>query len=656
MDYRREIDGLRAVAVIPVILYHAGFGTFAGGYVGVDVFFVISGYLITSIIVSDQRAGKFTLVNFYGRRARRLLPALFLVIFCTLPFAWFWMLPQDLKAFSDSVIAVSVFASNIYFYASTGYFETAAELKPLLHTWSLAVEEQYYLLFPVFLMLTWRLGTRWVVALLSIAAAVSLGAAQWGSTTNPSFAFFMLPTRGWEILLGALIALYLLPQRGAARSANRSVRQSISVVGLLLILYAVFAFDRETPYPSFYTLLPTVGTGLIILFAAGDTIVGSILGSWILVGIGLISYSAYLWHQPLFAFARLRTLDEPGHVLLIALALASFGLAYFSWKYVEMPFRRAHVITRKQVFAFGATCSLILITLGAIGSLGKGFKNRFDAAVIAQLEPPSGTLSTCNEHFAKTAGATCVLGDSAVAPTMALIGDSHAMRLTKRLSEMLAERHQSAIAYAEGGCIPFLDIGERTHNLGNDNCRDYVRSSYADIINNRSIERVVLFSEWSLYTEGVRYGSRHISYFSDAETRATGVQENLAVFERGLQRTKIALENAGKKIIVVKSVPEYDASVPATLAKAMLLDSRIPPARLMTHEKFALRNKLAEDAFSAANLGSWADVVEPVRLFCDQRYCSYADARSNSLYEDDNHLSYLGSWIVVDEILRKIGY
>lgn len=209
MKYRKEIDGLRALAVLPVILFHAGFTTFSGGYVGVDIFFVISGYLITTIIVDEMDKGSFSLLNFYERRARRILPALFFVMLCTLPFAWFWMLPQDLKIFSQSLVAVPIFGSNVLFWLTGGYFDTASELKPLLHTWSLAVEEQYYVLFPVFLMLAWKLGKKWIISLLALVAIVSVIAAQWGSATHPSFTLYLLPTRAFEILIGALISLYI---------------------------------------------------------------------------------------------------------------------------------------------------------------------------------------------------------------------------------------------------------------------------------------------------------------------------------------------------------------------------------------------------------------------------------------------------------------
>jgi len=301
MDYRREIDGLRALAVLPVILFHAGFETFSGGFVGVDVFFVISGYLITTIILAELEQGNFSIVNFYERRARRILPALFSVMLVCIPFAWFWLLPSNMKDFSQSLVAVSVFASNILFWRESGYFDTAAELKPLLHTWSLSVEEQYYVLFPLFLMIFWKLGKRWILVTLGLVFVASLAVAQWAAYAKPAAAFYLLPPRGWELLIGAFAAFYL--SQANRKDFGKGLSEFGGWLGVALILYAVFAYSKATPFPGFYALVPTLGTVLIILFATKQTAVGKLLGNKAFVGVGLISYSAYLWHQPLFAFA-----------------------------------------------------------------------------------------------------------------------------------------------------------------------------------------------------------------------------------------------------------------------------------------------------------------------------------------------------------------
>jgi len=376
MKYRPEIDGLRALAVIPVILFHAGFHNFSGGFVGVDVFFVISGYLITSIILAEKQAGTFSLINFYERRARRILPALFFVILVCIPFAWYWLLPSGMMSFANAVVAVSTFVSNILFWQTTGYFTPATELRPLLHTWSLAVEEQFYLFFPVFLIVTWRLGKRWILRILVVTAVLSLALAEWGSIDHPEAAFYLLPTRGWELLVGAFLAFYF--SYVGKPSAGNSICQVGSAVGLILIAVAIFSFDELTPFPSLYALVPTIGTAMVILFGTQGTLVGMLLGNKFLVGVGLISYSAYLWHHPLMAFARNRAADEPSSLLLGTLAASSLFLAYFSWKYVEKPFRDKRRFSRKEIFGWGAAVSGLLVVFGLIGNLTTGFLYRYD--------------------------------------------------------------------------------------------------------------------------------------------------------------------------------------------------------------------------------------------------------------------------------------
>jgi peptidoglycan/LPS O-acetylase OafA/YrhL len=356
MQYRREIDGLRAIAVIPVILFHAGFQTFGGGFIGVDVFFVISGYLITSIILAERAAGTFSLAKFWERRARRILPALYAVILFCIPTAWLLMLPDDLENFGQSMVATTLFSNNVLLWLTSGYFGLANEFKPLLHTWSLGVEEQFYLLFPLILLLSWRLGPRWPVSVATTLLFASLAAAQWAP--DPIAKFFLLPTRAWELLIGVLLAL------SGWQDFNLPVRQAGSCLGLLLLVYAALAFDQTTPFPGIHALVPVSGTALIILFAMPDTWVGKLLASKILVGIGLISYSLYLWHQPLLSFLRISSLDEPS-VYQITLAIAAtFLLAMISWRFVERPFRNKQAISTGNVIAISVGLGLCISVTG----------------------------------------------------------------------------------------------------------------------------------------------------------------------------------------------------------------------------------------------------------------------------------------------------
>lgn len=375
MKYRKEIDGLRAIAVVPVVLFHAGASWFGGGFVGVDIFFVISGYLITTILLAEKEAGTFSIIRFYERRARRILPALFCVMLVSLPFAWFWMLPYQLKEFSQSLLAVSTFVSNILFWKQSGYFDASAELKPLLHTWSLAVEEQYYVLFPVLLMLMWRIGKlgRLGFKVLFIAiAVVSLGFAQWVVAEDSAFAFYLLPTRGWELLIGALIPVLWSTKCSDVTSLR--LRQVMSMAGFFLLIYAIFRFNKHTPFPSVYALVPTIGAALILRFGDEQTIVGRLLSHRWLVGIGLVSYSAYLWHQPILAFFKIETGNlELASWMLIPYLVLVVVLAYVSYRFVEKPFRSRDKVTRHQVFLMAFVGTSIFILLGFFGVTTNGY-------------------------------------------------------------------------------------------------------------------------------------------------------------------------------------------------------------------------------------------------------------------------------------------
>lgn len=362
MKYRPEIDGLRALAVIPVIFFHAGFSIFAGGYVGVDIFFVISGYLITSIILSELSQDRFSIINFYERRARRILPALFFMMFWCIPFSWFLLSPIDLKDFGQSLIAVSTFLSNILFWQESGYFETASELKPLLHTWSLAIEEQYYIIFPLFLMFGWNFGIKRILIFLSLIFVSSLLVSEWGAYNYPNATFFLLPTRGWELLVGVFIAFYLKYNN---HFKSLFFNQLLSIIGFIMIIFSIIYFDNSTPFPGINALLPTIGTAFLILSAVNKTIIHKLLSFTPIVGIGLISYSAYLWHQPFIAFAHHYYFEEISDKIILILCLLSFLMAWFSWRFVEKPFRDKNKFSRSFIFKF-AFCGIIFFSAAGI--------------------------------------------------------------------------------------------------------------------------------------------------------------------------------------------------------------------------------------------------------------------------------------------------
>ena len=362
MQYRAEIDGLRAIAVIPVVLFHAGFSYFSGGYIGVDIFFVISGYLITTILIHEMENNRFSLFNFYERRARRILPALYIVLLSCLPFAWVLMVPYQFKDFSQSLAATTLFASNFLFWLETGYFDTAAYQKPLLHTWSLAVEEQFYILYPIILLAIYRYGFRVILLFFVGLSVLGLLLSEWGWRNITSANFYFMPMRAWEFFLGGISAI-IVYKKGVIKN------QFYPILGLSLVLGPIFIYEDGTPTPSVYNLIPVFGVLLIIVFAEKETYISRLLSLKPFVAIGLISYSAYLWHQPIFAFARISNIFHLSNQILIFLSLSSFVLAAITWKFVEQPFRdkKNRAYLKKNGIKLFASVNLILLILGVVG-------------------------------------------------------------------------------------------------------------------------------------------------------------------------------------------------------------------------------------------------------------------------------------------------
>ncbi|RLJ36214.1 peptidoglycan/LPS O-acetylase OafA/YrhL [Litoreibacter meonggei] len=465
MKYRPEIDGLRSVAVLPVILFHGGLGLFSGGFVGVDVFFVISGFLITTIILQKIDEGRFSLLDFYARRARRILPALILVVLCTTPFAWIWMLPTEFKDYAQSVAAVGLFSSNFLFWIESGYFAAAAEQKPLLHTWSLAVEEQYYILFPLMMMALWARLPKATTILLAAIFVVSLALAEVMWRVAPDANFYLLPTRAWELMTGSLCAIFVL-KRGV-QSNNLA-----SGIGLLAITVSIFAFDAHTPFPSLYALAPVIGTGLVLVYGTKGTWVADVLSMRAPVFVGLISYSAYLWHQPLFALARLRDPQEPELVLMMGLAGLSLGLAYLSWRFVEQPARHIPWAAWKTVSAAGLV-SIVALGVGATLSVmpwqAQSFRANLAPQNLALLErintmrrmehkfTPADEDGACrfmvrpDDPQSITRFETCAAEHG---PALLVIGDSHSEDVFKAL--LAGSDAPFLLAMGQGQCRPHV--------------------------------------------------------------------------------------------------------------------------------------------------------------------------------------------------------
>ncbi len=659
MKYRKEIDGLRAVAVIPIILFHAGFKHFSGGFVGVDVFFVISGYLITSIILSEKEKGTFSLINFYERRARRIIPALFLVMIASTLASWFWLSPAHMKDFSESLLAVSLFSSNILFWQETGYWGVVNELKPLLHTWSLAVEEQYYVFFPLFLMLMWRFKKRWILNSFFLIAIGSLSLSHWAAYNLPTANFFLLPTRGWELAIGAGVAFYFLYRKNIMRSllSHKAVDEFLSLFGLILIGYAVFVFDEQTPVPSLYALVPTIGTALVIIFSSKETLSGKLLGSKIPVAIGLISYSTYLWHQPLFVFARHTSLEEPSKAIFGILSFIAILLAYISWKFVETPFRKKGRHSRKQIFLITVIGSAVFIVFGFIGHITDGYKARLSNAA----------LKIDNSANAVGISTLDVIGDASNIKGV-ILGDSHANSIVHSLNDALINEKYGLKSYIKDGCPPLRGLYRHDIASYGDVCDLHYKRAYGEIISDNNLQTVVIVARFTLYLESSRFDNgeggiekgptTHVIY--DDLKFKNGIrplsQRQALIAARIAEDVKTLLD-ASKKVVLVYPIPEvgWDTS---SIGIQKAWESGQDVTISTSFKQFIARNAFAFSVLDALGEHENLKRVYPHKYFCNtyiQDRC-IAIYKSNSFYRDSNHLSNSGANLIVDEIVRATVY
>jgi peptidoglycan/LPS O-acetylase OafA/YrhL len=608
--YRPDVDGLRAIAVLSVLLFHGGVSVLSGGYAGVDVFFVISGFVIATKLVEEIDEGKFSIANFYVRRIRRILPALVATILLCCVAACAFFLPNALHDFARSVVATAVFLSNMYFWKNSGYFETGALDRPLLHTWSLAIEEQFYIVIPIVLYLFVVYARRWTFALFALAAALSLGLSIFMTDKAPTANFFVLPTRAWELLLGVLVAL-----APWVPTSNRILREVIAVAGLTLIAIAMLTYTSATPFPGLAAFVPTIGTAaLIYLGKAGEpSVVARALGLRPVVAVGLISYSLYLVHWPIIVFARYALLRDLHGWEIVAAVVASFVLAYLSYRYVETPFRRPRrPISRLRLFA---GTGVVLAGIGALGLIGVWSGGaRFlhpGFAASAQAEAADPDLWMTQRCFLENQNASAWAGDSCVrthgASGNALLwGDSFAAQYIPGLMTNQDKLTRNIVEYTFAGCPPILSY----QSYARPGCSDF-NARVFDIVQRYHIDTVVLSARWD-------------------EMRERGLQ--------GLSETIDQLKAKGLTVYVIGQSPMFAFDV-------NVLNYRGAGKNATGDSKWYLSFRRAQsDAIRTAS--KQAHFVDPLPAFCQGNACRY-ETPKGLLFADYGHFSELGSDLAV---------
>ena len=551
--YRPDVDGLRAVAVTLVILFHAGLG-FSGGFVGVDVFFVISGFLITGLILKEQDGGKFSLANFWVRRVRRIVPAATVMVVAVLIAGFLFLLPSDYMDLGKSTIAQQLMASNVYFWKNTGYFDGPSDLKPLLHTWSLAVEEQFYLGYPLLLMFLHRVGRKLTFATLVALCFGSLAVSQYGVREYPSATFFLLPTRAWELLIGGLICFLPKPTKVPQWALSGG-----SWLSLAAILSAGLAYTSTTTFPGFTALVPTVATAILIYANSYRlSLPAAVLSSRPLVLVGLMSYSLYLWHWPILAFLRYRfgeVLEIPIAVLAI---VSAFIFSAISWGFIERPFRQGSRISRpRNTFTFAILTATVLLSLSGLALLDSGGRYRFSDSYLAIINTPYagkdwGATGNVNDGFTLEA-----IGDRSPSTAIKFIlwGDSYGKCLAGLIDELAKRHYVKGLDAGLGGTPPLLHAWTGTENQAK------ATTSQQEVISSLSanqIEWVILFAAWDIHINGM------------SKLRSEDSTESYTAFVNGFENTVRILEQKNVKILLVLQPPYQWQDMPSKVARSFM--------------------------------------------------------------------------------------
>ncbi len=606
--HRRDIDGLRAVAILPVLFYHTGVPYFSGGYVGVDVFFVISGFLIAGIIAREIDQDKFSILKFYERRARRILPALLVMIAVTMIGAALLYFPDDFARVPKSALMAIAFLSNVGFFLETGYFASGADTMPLLHTWSLAVEEQFYVGFPILLMFIARFWANARKALIVALALLSFAIALATQSDGTSSAFYLLPARAWELLVGAFLAV-----GGIATVKTKWMREVIALAGLIAIAAPVVMFDATTIFPGANALFPVFGAAALI-YCAPETWVGRLLSHSIPVGIGLVSYSLYLWHWPVIVFSEY-ALDRSltGWMSVLAIAV-SFVLAYLSWRFVEGPFRASNRFSQHNVFV-ASVGGMALISAAAIMMASmNGWPSRFSPEALRLANAArdvSPVRDACMGMAVNINRPACIIG-AAVPPTAMVWGDSHGVEIAWTLSEKMKARNTSLIQNTRGSCPPiagYRDPVDPACTVANRQILDFLKS-------NPSIHTIYLAGFWA----DTRYYSPQNGAFLD--------------------RTVTTLAKSGRRVVLIGAVPPHDFEVPRKLANESRFGETLPIA------DFSIQSYQGKSAWVSRFYSKWraqgVTIIDPEAKFCGPKSCEMAK-NGVPLYFDSHHLSLFGA-------------
>ncbi len=657
MNYRADIDGIRAIAVTAVILFHYGVTGFSGGFVGVDIFFVLSGYLISSIIFDKLEKGRFEFGNFYFRRIRRLFPVYVVVMAVTFALAYAFMLPREFREFGQSLVASTVYISNILFFLEAGYFDTASHLKPLLHTWSLSVEEQFYVIFPFVAWLCARLSRKNLFIFFAILTVASFVAAVSYIKTDTSAVFYLYPFRAWEMFLGTLLATQFIPHL-----ASRLWNNALAITGLALIILPTFLYTDKTLFPGASALIPCFGTALLIYSgSAQQGWVQQILSSSIPVYIGKLSYSLYLWHWPLYVIYAYISPEGLSALDIVMIAAATFAASYLSYRYIETPFRHGKFAWSNKmlpVFSTTAVFSFAAMAGGFYLHKTNGMPQRLNAETAAFASAGGdlfGDLSGCvlEDNDILPGIGFCPIGDPLNADSYTLIwGDSHGGAYKRGYESLIDSNTHHALLAWTGGCPAVFGLEKDesvSSKLIDDQCPVRNNAIRTLLNEDKRINAVVIVGRWSYYIhgEGIGVDSHNKIALWPEGTDQNTVDDQGRVFIDSFISTLEALKNMGKKVFVVEQPPEYERYVGRKIAINLMKGSEEVQTKLETltvqpYANVIQRQGPMQLALAHAEKKQLVTTLKTHQFFCKDDICSLMREGAPT-YFDNNHVSSFGA-------------
>ncbi|MGR0482836.1 MAG: acyltransferase family protein [Candidatus Electronema sp. V4] len=622
-QYRADIDGLRAAAVLAVLLYHFDFKAFSGGFTGVDIFFVISGFLITQNIMADLSGGTFSFARFYARRVKRLFPALYATLLLSLLASHLLFTPEHHLQFGKSLLASLLSVSNILFWKEAGYFDTAADFKPLLHTWSLAVEEQFYFIWPAMLLLLAKLGKKWLLAALLLGSAASLYCAERWLRSDPSGAFFLTPFRLAEFACGAALVWLPAPRR-------KWLAELALAAGLLDISWGIFRFSKQTPFPGLHSLVPSLGAALII-WSGQAPLLGWLLRNRLAVGIGLISYSLYLVHWPLLIFYKYWKYSELTLHERQSLLLLCFILAGLSWRFIEQPFRRGRLLAQRTFFALCGLTAVLLLAAGTELIRQEGFLSRISSTF---AKAQNAAQFHVEQFGGKGYSFTGTLGVNKPDYDLIITGDSFVLQYAAGLDQLFQQHGLSAKLATDYACIIGPDITFLYKGQPDEACSTQSRRFFKLAEGNS--KPVILSLAWEWYPEGIcDLNGRQIKF---ADHRAF---EDFMIGNLEKIRAKIGRD---RPFLIIGNPPGSGNrnGIISCLNRPNFLPNNCLGKMVFPRAQgvgLAINQRLRD---YAADPNVW--FFDPFDVFCGKESCAALDARQNVIwYSDGGHLSIDGS-------------